>query len=71
MIDYFALALGHGLLVLAFVRLVTRDSLDVDPAIRELRQAAKAKRPNPAQRRASRSAAARGKDARSGGDAGQ
>ncbi len=56
MIDYFALALGHGLLVLAFLRLVTRDNLDVDPAITELREAAKAKRPNPAQRRASRSA---------------
>ena len=56
MIDYFALALGHGLLVLAFLRLVTRDSLDTDPAISELKEAAKAKRPNPAQRRASRNA---------------
>ena len=47
MIDYFALALGHGLLVLAFLRLVMRDSLDVDPAITELKEAAEAKRPNP------------------------
>ena len=47
MIDYFALALGHGLLVLAFLRLVMRDSLDVDPAITELNEAAEAKRPNP------------------------
>lgn len=45
MIDYFALALGHGLLVLAFLRLVMRDSLDVDPAISELKAAAEAKRP--------------------------
>jgi len=44
MIDYFALALGHGLLVLAFLRLVMRDSLDVDPAISELKEAAEKKR---------------------------
>lgn len=44
MIDYFALALGHGLLVLAFLRLVMRDSLDVDPAISELKEAAEEKR---------------------------
>ncbi|MEP0392864.1 MAG: hypothetical protein ABJ205_08280 [Erythrobacter sp.] len=44
MIDYFALALGHCLLVLAFMRLVMRDSLDIDPAITELKEAADAKR---------------------------
>lgn len=33
MIDYFALALGHGLLAIAFLRLVQRDELDVDPVI--------------------------------------
>ncbi|MEL7444517.1 MAG: hypothetical protein AAGK02_01740 [Pseudomonadota bacterium] len=33
MIDYFALALGHGLLVIAFLNLVRRDELDVDPAL--------------------------------------
>ncbi|MCK0099197.1 hypothetical protein MWU38_07370 [Qipengyuania sp. S6317L1] len=54
MIDYFALALGHGLLVLAFVRLVTRDSLDTDPAISDLEQAAKTSHPNKAERRNSR-----------------
>ncbi|UAB78602.1 hypothetical protein INR77_02370 [Erythrobacter sp. SCSIO 43205] len=62
MIDYFALALGHGLLVLVFVRLVVRDSLDVDPAITALREQARTKRPNSAQRRASRKAAAREPD---------
>ena len=51
MIDYFALVLGHGLLVLAFVRLVMRDSLDVDPALTELEQEAKAKRPDARARR--------------------
>jgi len=30
LIDYFALALGHGLLVIAFFRLVTADALDDD-----------------------------------------
>lgn len=44
MIDYFALALGHSLLVLAFLRLVVRDSLDVDPAITQLKEAAQAKK---------------------------
>jgi len=33
MIDYFALALGHGLLALAVLRLVQREELDVDPVI--------------------------------------
>ncbi len=32
MIDYFALALGHGLLLIAFLRLVSRDELDEEPA---------------------------------------
>lgn len=45
MIDYFALALGHGLLVLAFFRLVVRDSLDVDPAITSLKELAQARKP--------------------------
>jgi len=47
MIDYFALALGHGLLVLVFVRLFMRESLDVDPAIEELKQKAASPRPDP------------------------
>ncbi len=33
MIDYFALALIHGLLAIAMLRLVRRDSLDLDPAL--------------------------------------
>lgn len=44
MIDYFALALGHTLLALAFLRLVVRDSLDVDPAITALEDEANAKK---------------------------
>lgn len=36
MIDYFALALGHGLLAIALLRLMLRGSLDVDPLISEL-----------------------------------
>lgn len=51
MIDYFALALGHGLLVLVFVRLVMRDSLDVDPAINQLKEEVEAKRPSARARR--------------------
>lgn len=54
MIDYFALALGHGLLVLAFVRLVMRESLDVDPAITELEAQAQAKRSDVKARRRER-----------------
>ncbi|MEP3051928.1 MAG: hypothetical protein ABJP48_04205 [Erythrobacter sp.] len=38
MIDYFALALGHGLLAIGLLRMVWRDSLDVDPAIFDLQQ---------------------------------
>ncbi|KPF63675.1 hypothetical protein [Porphyrobacter sp. AAP60] len=33
MIDYFALALGHGLLAIALLRLVMREGLDEDPLI--------------------------------------
>ncbi len=33
MIDYFALALGHGLLAIVFLRLAQRDELDIDPVI--------------------------------------
>ena len=38
MIDYFALALGHGLLAIALLRLVWRDDLDVDPLLHELKE---------------------------------
>ena len=37
MIDYFALALGHGLLAIALLRLMLRDGLDADPLIGELK----------------------------------
>ena len=33
MIDTFALALGHGLLAIALLRLVIRPGLDIDPLI--------------------------------------
>lgn len=33
MIDYFALALGHGLLAIALLRLVMKPGLDEDPLI--------------------------------------
>ena len=33
MIDYFALALGHGLIAIALLRLVLREGLDADPLI--------------------------------------
>ncbi|MDP4538191.1 hypothetical protein Q9K01_00935 [Qipengyuania sp. DY56-A-20] len=32
MIDYFALALTHGLLLLALLRLIRREDVDVEPA---------------------------------------
>ena len=31
MVDYFSLALSHGILLLAFWRLMLRDDLDVEP----------------------------------------
>ncbi|NCP13941.1 MAG: hypothetical protein GW858_07225 [Sphingomonadales bacterium] len=37
MIDYFALALGHGLLAIALLRLMLREGLDVDPLIGEIK----------------------------------
>jgi hypothetical protein len=37
MIDHFALALGHGLMVIALLRLVMRPSLDEDPLIEAIR----------------------------------
>lgn len=37
MIDYFALALGHGLLAIALLRLMLRDGLDEDPLIESLK----------------------------------
>lgn len=37
MIDYFALALGHGLIAIALLRLVLRDGLDADPLIGDIK----------------------------------
>jgi hypothetical protein len=57
MIDYIALALGHGLLAIALLRLVMRDGLDSDPLIGRIkaetddnRQAASASGRNAARR---------------------
>lgn len=36
MIDYFALALGHGLIAIALLRLVLRDGLDADPLLADI-----------------------------------
>jgi len=44
MIDYFALALGHGLLAIALLRLVMRDAIDTDPLLESLKQEAEDKR---------------------------
>lgn len=44
MIDYLALALGHGLLVIAMLRLVLRDGLDVDPLLEHIKGEAAANR---------------------------
>jgi hypothetical protein len=38
MIDYFALALGHGLMAIALLRLVLRADLDADPLIGQLKK---------------------------------
>lgn len=44
MIDYFALALGHGLLAIALLRLVMRPGLDADPLIEDLKSEAEGNR---------------------------
>ena len=44
MIDHFALALGHGLLAIALLRLVMAPGLDEDPLIGAIRKEAKDKR---------------------------
>lgn len=50
MIDYFALALGHGLLAFALLRLALRADVDGDPLITSLTQAAAARRKHSAKR---------------------
>ncbi|QUL37113.1 hypothetical protein [Erythrobacter sp. JK5] len=44
MIDYFALALGHGLMAVALLRLFFRPDLEVDPLLRDLADEADRKR---------------------------
>jgi hypothetical protein len=44
MIDYFALALGHGLMAIALLRLVLKKGLDEDPLIGQLSEKASARR---------------------------
>ena len=44
MIDYISLALGHGLLAVALLRLVMRDDLDIDPEIKAITDRADAER---------------------------
>lgn len=44
MIDYISLALGHGLLAFALLRLVMRDSLDVDPKLQSFKDKEAAER---------------------------
>ncbi len=44
MIDTFALALGHGLMALAMLRLLLRPGLDEDPLLEEIAAAMDSKR---------------------------
>lgn len=44
MTDYFALALGHALLAVAFLRLVMRDELDEDPKIKGIKDSLNTRR---------------------------
>lgn len=37
MIDYFALALGHGLMAIALLQLVMRADVDADPLLEKLK----------------------------------
>jgi 4'-phosphopantetheinyl transferase EntD len=63
MIDQLALALGHGLLAVALLRLALREDVDVDPLVEELKEEAAEKRraASPAGRKAARRAARDGK----------
>jgi hypothetical protein len=63
MIDYFALALGHGLMAIALLRLVLRKGLDEDPLIGDLGKQANDKR-----KAASASGRSAARRARSAGD---
>jgi len=61
MIDYISLAIGHGLIAVALLRLVMRADLDVDPSIQSFvdkadaeREAARVSGRNAARRKASK-----------------
>jgi hypothetical protein len=68
MIDYFALALGHGLLAIALLRLVLRAGLDHDPLIGALQDETADNRK--ATSIAGRNAARRQRSGGDGGDGG-
>lgn len=61
MIDYLALAIGHGLLAIALLRLVLRPGLDEDPLIAAIREEGESDRK--AKSSAGRNAARRAKGA--------
>lgn len=61
MIDHFALALGHGLMAVALLRLAMHTGLDTDPVITEIAAEADGKRK--AASAASRNAARRDRQA--------
>jgi len=61
MIDTFALALGHGLMALAMLRLLLRPGLDEDPLLEEIAAEMNSKR-------AATSAAGRAAARRAGGE---
>ena len=60
MIDYFALALGHGLMAIALLRLVLRADVDADPLLGQMKSEAAEHRmaASPAGRNAARRARA-------------
>ena len=66
MIDYFALAFGHGLIAVVLLRLVLRDGLDVDPLIAVITAETAANRK--ANSRSGRTAARRLRGSDDGGD---
>ncbi|AOL24906.1 hypothetical protein Ga0102493_11777 [Erythrobacter litoralis] len=66
MIDQIALALGHGLLAVALLRLALRGDVDTDPLVEELKDEGAAKRR--AHSSAGRKAARRTADAGPGPD---
>ena len=67
MIDTFALALGHGLLAFALLRLVTRAGLDSDPLIGAITEEADGNRK--AASASGRNAARRARDQNEAGEA--